>query len=211
MLNEKKNITIDILDEGLLDELNVLNKKIEELSVRKGEISHSINLLEKHEKIKEDLLAKINDIEKNSSVNDIEEKLKVFNKIFSEYCEKLYSEKYLLGYNKNWKQENKFPLTIASLGGKLGTGKKKAVIVAFDLAYMKYSQEIGISAPQFVIHDKLENTHINQLKTIVDICQDIDGQYIIPILRERIDKIETKYIESAKVLELSSDKKFFKV
>lgn len=68
---------------------------------------------------------------------------------------------------------------------------------------------VGMNVPQFVIHDKMENTHINQLKTIFEICEGIKGQYIIPILRERIDKVEQKYIEKAKILELSSSDKFF--
>ena len=87
--------------------------------------------------------------------------------------------------------------------------KKKAVIVAFDLAYMQYSIHMGIKVPQFVIHDKMENTHINQIKTIFEICEEIDGQYIIPILRERIDKVDQKYVQKAKVLELSTNNKFF--
>ena len=57
----------------------------------------------------------------------------------------------------------------------------------------------------------MENTHINQLKTIFQICNEIDGQYIIPILRERIDKIDQDYIDKAKILELSTDDKFFKI
>lgn len=75
---------------------------------------------------------------------------------------------------------------------------------------MKYAEEMKIHTPQFVIHDKLENTHINQLKTIFEICQNINGQYIIPILRERIDKVERAYIEPGKVLELSNNDKFIK-
>ena len=140
-----------------------------------------------------------------------EEKIKKFNQVFSGYCDKLYGEKYLLAYNEKWKEEGKFPVSIAALGGNVGTGKKKAVIVAYDLAYMQYSIDAGIQVPYFVIHDKMENTHINQLRTIFEICDDIEGQYIIPILRERIDKIDTKYIEKAKVLELSSTNKFFGV
>ena len=141
----------------------------------------------------------------------IEEKIKRFNQIFSDYCDKLYGEKYLLAYNDNWKEEKKFPVSIASLGGKIGTGKKKAVIVAYDLAYMQYSVEVGMKVPQFVIHDKMENTHINQIKTIFEICNKIEGQYIIPILRERIDKVDQQYIERSKVLELSSSDKFFRI
>lgn len=74
---------------------------------------------------------------------------------------------------------------------------------------MQYSIELGMNVPQFVIHDKMENTHINQQKTIFEICEEIKGQYIIPILRERIDKVEQKYIDKAKILELSSSDKFF--
>lgn len=209
ILKEKEKITIEVLDEGLLDELNMLNRKIEDLSLKKGEIQQSIHLLEEQEQIRQNLNTELFDIEKQMNNEKVEDKIKIFNQIFSDYCQRLYGEKYLFAYNENWKEEKKFPVSIASLGGKVGTGKKKAVIVAYDLAYMQYSIELGMNVPQFVIHDKMENTHINQLKTIFDICEEIKGQYIIPILRERIDKVEQKYIEEAKILELSSTDKFF--
>ena len=209
ILEQKEKITIEALDEGLLDELNMLNRKIEDLSLKKGEIKQSIQLLEEQEAVRQDLNKELLVIQNQMENDGIDEKIKKFNQFFSGYCDKLYGEKYLLAYNENWKDEKKFPISIASLGGKVGTGKKKAVIVAFDLAYMQYSIHMGIKVPQFVIHDKMENTHINQIKTIFEICEGIDGQYIIPILRERIDKVEQKYVEKAKVLELSTNNKFF--
>lgn len=209
LLDEKEKITVEVLDEGLLDELNMLNRKIEDLSLRKGEIQKSVALLEEQEKIKSTLNSKLSEIEELMNNDGINEKIIKFNQIFSEYCDKLYGEKYLLAYNEEWKEEKKFPVSIAALGGNVGTGKKKAVIVAFDLAYMQYSIELGLRAPQFVIHDKMENTHINQLKTIFEICEKIDGQYIIPILRERIDKVDQTYVEKSKILELSTSNKFF--
>ncbi len=211
ILEEKEKVTIEALDEGLLDELNMLNKKIEELSFKKGEIQQSIYLIEEQEQIRQNLNEELFTVEKQMEGEGIEEKIKRFNQIFSDYCDKLYGEKYLLAYNDNWKEEKKFPISIASLGGKIGTGKKKAVIVAYDLAYMQYSIEVGMKVPQFVIHDKMENTHINQIKTIFEICNKIEGQYIIPILRERIDKVDQQYIERSKVLELSSSDKFFRI
>ena len=211
LLEEREKETIEALDEGLLDELNLLNKQIEELSLRKGEIQQSINLLEEQESIRNELMKELADIETKMESDGIEEKIKRFNQIFADYCEKLYGEKYLLAYNANWKEEGKFPITIASLGGQIGTGKKKAVIVAYDLAYMQYSISEGITVPKFVIHDKMENTHINQLRTIFQMCDSIEGQYIIPILRERVDKIDDEYIQKAKILELSSADKFFGV
>ncbi len=209
ILKEKEKITIEVLDEGLLDELNMLNQKIEDLSLKKGEIQQSIHLLEEQEQIRQSLNNELSDIEKQMNNEKVADNIKRFNQIFSDYCQRLYGEKYLFAYNENWKEEKKFPVSIASLGGKVGTGKKKAVIVAYDLAYMQYSIELGMNVPQFVIHDKMENTHINQLKTIFEICEGIKGQYIIPILRERIDKVEREFIEKAKILELSSTNKFF--
>lgn len=211
LLAEKEKVTMEALDEGLLDELNMLNKQIEDLSLKKGEIQQSINLLEEQEQARSKFSKELSEIEEKMESDGVEEKIKKFNQIFSGYCDKLYGEKYLLAYNENWKEEKKFPISIASLEGNVGTGKKKAVIVAYDLAYMQYSIDVGMQVPQFVIHDKMENTHINQLRTIFEICEEIEGQYIIPILRERIYKIDNKYIEKAKVLELSSTNKFFRV
>lgn len=211
LLEQKKQITLEVLDEGLLDDLNILNQKIEELSVQKGEILQSIKLLKEQEDLKAKLTSDIQKIEANANGDNITARLRIFNEVFSAYCEKLYGEKYLIAYDSNWKEDGKFPITVDSLGGNVGTGKKKAIIVAFDLAYIKFAETIHISTPKFVIHDKLENTHINQIKTIFELCQSINGQYIIPILRERIDKVEAKYVESAKVLELSSKDKFFRV
>lgn len=211
LLEKKKKITIDVLDEGLLAELNVLNQKIETLNFQKGEITQAIKLFEEQESLKNELQKELDEINAKADGTAIDNKLISFNKIFSQYCDRLYGEKYLLAYNQLWQQEKKFPITVGSLEGNVGTGKKKAVIVAFDLAYMQYTATEGIPSLQFVIHDKMENTHINQLKTIFELCQTIQGQYIIPILRERIDKVDAEIIDKATVLELSESDKFFRV
>lgn len=211
LLEQKKDLTIDMLDEGLLEELNMLSTKIQKLSVEKGEINQSLKILEGVENEKNDILTQIQDIDNKIDSGDITQKIGLFNQHFSEYCRKLYDEKFMFVYNDKWKLKKKFPVSLDSFRGNVGTGMKKGVIVAFDLAYMKFAEEMGIKAPQFVIHDKLENTHINQLKTIFDLCKEIDGQYIIPILRERIGKVDADLIENAKVLELSTDDKFFKI
>ena len=159
ILHEKEKITIEALDEGLLDELNILNRKIEELTQKRGEINQSIQILEEQENIRNSLNDELARIDKKiGNEADSGEKIKKFNQIFADYCNQLYGEKYFLAYDKNWEENKKFPVTIASLGGNVGTGKKKAVIVAYDLAYMKFSTEMGIKVPQFVIHDKMENT-----------------------------------------------------
>lgn len=212
LLEEKKKVTVELLDEGLLDELNTLNSKIDNLNIKKGELQQSIKMLEGVNAEKQSIIDAIKEIEKQLDNKNITEKIRIFNSYFSTYCEKLYGEKYLFVYNSYWREEKSFPVSLDAFnGGKLGTGMKKGLIIAFDLAYISYTKKIHITSPKFVIHDKLENTHINQLKTIFELCQKIDGQFITPILRERVDKVDADLIERSKVLELSTNDKLFKI
>ena len=36
------------------------------------------------------------------------------------------------------------------------------------------------------MHDQLENIHHNQLDTLVEVANSINGQYIVPTLRDKI-------------------------
>jgi len=159
LIDAKKKITIDILDEGLLDEL----------TLQKGKVLQSIKIMESSEAEKATLIQKIEKIEAQVDGDNADKRMSTFNDYFTDYCQQLYGEKYLFAYNPNWKNEKKFPISIDYFRGNVGTGKKKAVIVAFDLAYIRYAEALKISAPEFVIHDRLETTHINQLKTIFEI------------------------------------------
>lgn len=52
---------------------------------------------------------------------------------------------------------------------------------------------------------------INQLDTIFILSKDIKGQYIVPILKERVSSIDQGLIEEAKIIELSENDKFFRI
>ncbi len=211
LIEEKKKITVELLDEGLLTDLNVLNSKIEKLSTEKGELDNSIKLLEENINKKEEIDKKINELQISLKSNKINDNIELFNRFFTEYTDKIYGEKYLFAYNSNWNVQGQFPVQISNFNGIVGTGMKKGMIVAFDFAYLRYSNELGFSCPKFIIHDKLETTHINQLKTIFEMSASINGQYIVPILRERIKDIDSTLIEKAKILELSKIEKLFKI
>jgi hypothetical protein len=59
------------------------------------------------------------------------------------------------------------------------------------------------------MHDQLETIHDNQLNTIVAVSNSINGQYIVPILRDKIpSNIDISQFE---VLSLSQDDKLFRI
>ncbi len=209
LVEEKKSIKGELIDADLFSFLTGINQDIENLLIKKGEIQHAIELIENQTEKKDSILNQICEIDSKLNLEGVEDTLKIFNNYFSKYCYDLYGERFVLAFNENWKKEKKFPITLGSVDGKMGDGKKKAIIVAFDLAYIQFSLELGLKGPLFVIHDKLENVHINQLKTIFEFCNDFSGQYIIPILRERVSAIDSKIIEDATVLTLSAENKFF--
>lgn len=212
LLLKKQKISIDLVDEGLLNELEVLNRQIDDLNIRKGEILNSIEILNNAEEEINSLKNQVNDLRESMDPENQDDSIGKFNEFFSEYSQELYGEKYVFVYNKEWRNtKNGTPFTIGNLNGNIGTGKKRGLIIAFDLAYLKYVDELNLKSPRFIIHDKLENTHINQLNTIFNLSKDIKGQYIVPILRERVSSIDQDLIEEAKIIELSQNDKFFRV
>lgn len=211
LLEEKERIEKTIFVEDTLDEIFAASKKYEELLLEKGEVINGINILSDINKDKEEILSELSTVKKEANENDSKEIIKRFNMIFSEYSQRLYNEKYFISYNENWEENKSFPITCETLSGQIGTGKKKAVTMAFDLAYLEFSNEMNIICPKFVIHDKLENTYINQLETIFEISESINGQLIVPILRERVSKLDENLIEECKIIELSEEDKLFRI
>jgi hypothetical protein len=95
------------------------------------------------------------------------------------------------------------------MNGKPGTGIKKAMITCFDLAHIDLIIKRNYHMPIFEIHDKLENIDLKELKGIVEESRKFKGQYIFPILNDRIETIGIS--EKEIVLRLSAQDKFFHI
>lgn len=137
----------------------------------------------------------------------IQKRITKFNEFFSDLSYRLYGEHFILSSQQN---EKGFELVIDSISGKLGTGKKKGQIFAFDLAYMQFADALDIKCLHFVLLDQIENVHDNQLSSLLlEIINNINGQYILPVLADKLpSEIDAKRYE---VLSLSQDNKLFKI
>lgn len=181
-----------------------LNKQFE----RKGNLEEQKRLwqysIEKLSQIDTDLKA-IND-GITSKDEQIQNRITEFNKYFSVMSNALYGETYLLSSQKN---EKGYELIVTNLEGNPSTGKKKGQIAAFDFAYIEFADKLDLECLHFIMHDQLETIHDNQLNTIVDVASTINGQYIVPILRDKIPA--NLDITNLEVLSLSQDDKLFKI
>lgn len=180
-------------------------EKYSEFSMNKIKLQNYINdyeyIVEKQKEKQRNLDKKV---EKN---NDFDKKQIIKEKInhyFKDLTDKIIGEPFAILLNDN---DDEFPVKIIGMNGKPGTGIKKAMITCFDLAHINLILDRKYHMPVFEIHDKLENIDLKELKNIIDVARNFKGQYVFPILNDRIEKLGI--LKEEIVLRLSSDDKFF--
>lgn len=182
-------------------------EKYAEFAVNKVKYENALNdyaYILKMEKDKQNNLKNKIFIDNDSSKQeDIKNAL---NAYFKNYTETIVGEPYALVFNED---DEEFPIKIIGLNGKPGTGIKKAMITCFDLAHINLILQKNYHMPVFEIHDKMENIDLVELKNIIEVAREFDGQYIFPVLNDRIETLGIK--EEEVVLRLSSTDKFFGV
>ena len=93
--------------------------------------------------------------------------------------------------------------------GNLGTGQKQAVVMAFDLAYMAFCNEIKLKRPLFATQDKIEVIDINKLITLFDLANEQNGQLIVPLIADKLIAEEYPKLIEDTVLTLTAEDRFF--
>jgi len=129
-----------------------------------------------------------------------------FNKYFTKLSDLLYGENYILTPAK---KKGTYTFLVTNIEGNPSTGKKKGQIAAFDFAYLQFADSIDLQHLKFILHDQLENVHDNQLHTILEVANTINGQYIVSILRDKVPADID--ISSYEVVSLSQDDKLFRL
>ena len=200
---------------GSLSEYESLISSIKPLYEQKGK------LLQEQEKIVEydSLIDECN--KKIITINDeiqkydkeLQAQLSIFNKYFSEYAMKFYNESYCISTSISDKTKC-YKFELSNINGNIGTGKKKAVMSAYDLAYISFANELKLERPKFVLHDRIEDIHSNQLVSLINLVNssNFDGQYIVSVLSGKFQEEHLNtLLEQNKVIELSPYEKLFKI
>ncbi len=144
----------------------------------------------------------------DSDEDNLKDITDTLNKYFRKLTENILRKPYAIVIKRDIK-EDEFPIEIIGAEGKLGTGIKKAMITCFDFAHVNLIIEKKYHMPHFLIHDKMENIPLEELEGIIAESRNFEGQYILPILSDRIDRFDIKDEEI--ILKLSTEVKFFKV
>jgi uncharacterized protein YydD (DUF2326 family) len=208
-IQKEKNLSKSIIKSDLNQEYQEIITELTKLYEQKGTFLEQQRMWEDSIERLDEINQELESINKGIENIDelIQERIIKFNEFFSEISYKLYNERFILSSQKN---DRGIELTIQSLSGRLGTGKKKGEIFAFDLAYIKFADELNIECLHFVLLDQIENVHDNQISNLLlEIIAQTNGQYILPVLEDKLpNDIDYKKYE---ILSLSQDDKLFKI
>ncbi len=218
MIQLRRDLKILLLNEAKLSEklnksgaVEDLQKIIDELNSyyeKKGNFEEQKKLWESSNKNLEILNNKIKSINENIYSKDqiIQDRIAEFNTYFSDISNRLDGAHSLLSA-ENMGGVYKFKI---SGFDNPGTGSKKSQMASFDLAYIKFADELNIPCIHFILQDQIENVHSNQITNLLtDIVNEVNCQYVLSVLKDKLpNDLNTNDYE---ILSLSQDNKLFKI
>lgn len=213
LLKQEKELT-NVMSRG--DSFEELEKVIAELNDKyreKGEYENIISQLNEVEKNIDSLNEQIKTIDQYLFSGDFEELLKEqvkkFNRYFSKISQELYGEKYALTYEKIVNKKGQQFYKFSAFNANMSSGKKQGEILCFDLAYILFADKEHIACLHFLLNDKKELMHDNQLVKVAEFVQHENIQLVISILK---DKLPTSVLKKSHIaIELSQNDKLFRI
>lgn len=202
----KQSISYEALDSII----GQLNEKYQE----KGNLEQRIKQIEEVEKIltdNESLLAEIDKGLFSSNKQEmIQAQLDKFNVYYSNISRRLYDESYAIKCEpQTYDGKTCYKFTPFATNN-FGSGKKQGEITCFDVAYILFADEEDIPCLHFVLNDKKELMHDNQLIRIGKLVNETPNiQYVASILR---DKLPEELNQEDNIIQtLSQHSRLFKI
>jgi len=214
LLIQEKELAMTISKGDSFEELEKIIAELNDKYRTKGEYESIISQLDEVEKNIEEINAKIKVIDDVLFSGNFEEKLRSqinkFNKNFSEISFELYGEKYALKNDKVMHKKSQQQIyKFSAFNANLSSGKKQGEILCFDLAAILFADEEKIPSLHFLLNDKKELMHDNQLIKVADYVSRKNIQLVVSILK---DKLPVSVLDKAHVVvELSQKSKLFRI
>ncbi len=139
----------------------------------------------------------------------IQEQVNKFNRYFSSVSNELYGERYALKFDTKSNKKGQRLYEFTAFNMNFSSGKKQGEISCFDIAYTLFADEEGIPCMHFLLNDKKELMHDNQLVRIVDLVEREEIQFVASILKDKLppELNKDKYV----VVRLSQVDKLFRI
>jgi len=212
LLLEEKELSTAITK---TDSFEILENLIVELNnkyEKKGNYENTLRQLnDVDSKLKElnTKLSKIDDILFSDDFSHkITEQVNKFNKHFSSVSYELYGEKYALKFDPKIKKGRRL-YEFTAFNTNFSSGKKQGEISCFDIAYTLFADEENIPCMHFLLNDKKELMHDNQLVKLGKLVNTKGIQFVASILKDKLPEELNK--DKYMIVKLSTNDKLFRI
>lgn len=139
----------------------------------------------------------------------LREQLAKFNLYFSAVSDELYGERYALKADIKMVNGRRLYAFSVFNTNNYSSGKKQGEISCFDIAYTLFADNEEIPCMHFLLNDKKELMHDNQLMKIAQLVKSKHIQFIASILQDKLPE-ELRH-EKNIALRLSPEDKLFRI
>ena len=213
LLQEEEEISFKISKSDAFNELEDLIVELSEKFRKKGEYENVIQQLKEVEENIDNCTEQLSKIDNELFSNDfkqtVQNQLNKFNKYFASISNKLYDEQYAVRYDIIINRKKQQLYRFSAFNTNLSSGKKQGEISCFDIAYTIFADEENIPCLHFLLNDKKELMHNNQLVKISEFVDKNNIQFIASILKDKLPKELDR--ENYFVVKLSQQDKLFKI
>lgn len=211
-LSEEADLGATIAKSDTFDDLERLVAELNEKYRLKGEYENTIKQLSTIEARLDDLNSQMSKIDtelfSESFSRVVKDQANKFNRHFSSVSQELYGEKYALKADKVTKK-GRLIYEFTTFNANMSSGKKQGEISCFDIAYTLFADDESIPCMHFLLNDKKELMHDNQLLKIAKLVNAKGIQFVASMLRDKLpaELNRDEYI----ILRLSQKDKLFRI
>lgn len=213
LLSIEKEKTILVSKSESFIELESIISELTEKYRKKGEFENIVEQLtdvESNIKSYNEGLSSIDDeLFSDDFENIVKTQLTKFNRHFSSISNYLYGEQYALKHDIRINRKGQKLYKFSAFNTNFSSGKKQGEISCFDIAYTIFADEENIPCMHFLLNDKKELMHDNQLVKIANFVNQSNMQFVASILKDKLPKELNR--EEYFIVKLSERDKLFRI
>tara|TARA_R110000850_G_scaffold84784_3_gene181972 strand:+ start:3261 stop:4982 length:1722 start_codon:yes stop_codon:yes gene_type:complete len=213
LLRRERELAELVSKSDSFEELEIMIANLNAKYRDKGEYESIISQLDEVEENIKAYESDLRDIDNELFSDEFEaivrQQVNKFNEHFSATSEVLYGERYALKYDKVVNKKGQKLYKFSAFNTNFSSGKKQGEISCFDIAYTNFADEENIPCMHFLLNDKKELMHDNQLVKIADLVNNSGIQFVASILRDKLpDELNC---EDYFIVKLSENDKLFRI
>lgn len=213
LLQEEATLASAISRSESFEELEKLISELNEKYRKKGEYEKVIQQVKESESNLAEFNRRLDEIDdalfSQSFEQKVKEQVNKFNKHFAAISQALYGEQYALKGDATENRKGQRLYKFSAFNTNFSSGKKQGEISCFDIAYTLFADEENIPCMHFLLNDKKELMHDNQLLKIAQLVNDKGIQFVASILKDKLPEELNR--EEYFIVKLSQIDKLFRI